>query len=229
MDAVELVIAVERRFKVTMPDEACSRVRTVADLAALVIARTPHEKRTCVSARTFYQLRAALVSAGVEHRSVRPGARLIELCPQGLRRAWRALRAHDPSVPRLEAPPVVDRALLWAAAIAVLASVGIVGVVAVSFGTAAAVGTFLTSITVLTLLCRASDVIGWRLPEGMETVGDVVRAIAPIQIAGGSPGERLLAQQRVLEEVRRLTAEQLGMPLEKVTPLSTFAGDLGVG
>ena len=45
--------------------------------------------------------------------------------------------------------------------------------------------------------------------------------------AGG--GQRLLWQQQVLEEVRLLTAEFLGLSLDKVKPESRFVEDLGAG
>ncbi len=46
LDGVELVMAVEDRFGVKLPDSECSHVRTVADLAALVIAKLPRAAET---------------------------------------------------------------------------------------------------------------------------------------------------------------------------------------
>lgn len=230
LDAVELVMEVEDRFNVKLADSECSRVRTVADLAALVISRLPRPSGICPTARTFFELRSQMVNgAGVERRLVRPKARLETLFPSGLRRPWRMLRMANPRLPRLVASSAVDTAIMWATAIGVFVSVAVVGVTWARFGAVAGVVAFLLVAVAMVTFLRTSKEVGWRLPPGVETVGDVVRLIAPIAVAHGSPGERLLAQQRVLAEVRRITSLQLGLPLEKVQPESDFVKDLGVG
>jgi acyl carrier protein len=40
LDAVELAIAVERRFNIEVPEEELTKLKTVADMLALVEART---------------------------------------------------------------------------------------------------------------------------------------------------------------------------------------------
>jgi acyl carrier protein len=41
LDAVELAIAVERRFDIEVPEEELTKLRTVADMVALVESRVP--------------------------------------------------------------------------------------------------------------------------------------------------------------------------------------------
>lgn len=118
---------------------------------------------------------------------------------------------------------------MWVTAIGVFVSVAVVGVTWARFGAAAGVVAFLLAAVAMVTFLRTSNEIGWRLPPEIETVGDVVRLIAPIEVAHGSPGERLLAQQQVLTEVRRITSQQLGLALEKIQPESDFVKDLGVG
>lgn len=230
LDAVELVMEVEDRFNVKLADSECARVRTVADLAALVISRLPRPSGICPTARTFFELRSQMVNAaGVERRLARPKTRLETLFPSGLRRPWRMLRKANPRLPRLVASSAVDTAIMWATAIGVFVSVAVIGVTWARYGAGAGVVAFLLVAVAMLVLLRTSSEIGWRLPPGVETVGDVVRLIAPIAVAHGSSGERLLAQQHVLAEVRRITSLQLGLPLEKVQPESDFVKDLGVG
>lgn len=157
LDGVELVMAVEDRFGVKLRDSECSRVRTVADLAALVIAHLSRPSASsCPSAKAFYDLRLLLGSEGdVPRGKVRPGARL-----DGLFTA-----------------PELARGESFAGPIA------------------------------------ASH----RRP------GPGGHAL---KIPAENSGQRLAAQQRVLEEVRRLTSEQLGIPIEKVQPESDFVRDL---
>lgn len=230
LDAVELVIEVEDRFNVKLPDSECARVRTVADLAALVISRVPRPSGICPTAHTFFELRRQMVTgAGVERPHVRPSTRLETLYPSGLRQPWRRLRRTNPRLPRLIASSAVDTTIMWVTAIGVFVSVAVVGVTCARFGAAAGVVACLFVAIAMVALLRASNEIVWRLPPGIGTVGDVVRLIAPIQIAHGSPGEQLLAQQHVLTEVRRITSSQLGLPLENIQPESDFVKDLRVG
>lgn len=60
----------------------------------------------------------------------------------------------------------------------------------------------------------------------VETVGQLANLIfAALQRAGAST----YTPAAVLDEVRRLTAEQMGLPLETIQPHSSFAKDLGMG
>jgi len=128
LDVVELMMEVEDRFKVTLRDSECSRVRTVGDLAALVVASLPRTPSSaCPTARRFVYSR-------------------IATC----------------------------------------------------------------------------------FPAGCDTMADLVRMTLPRELPGGH-GERVAAEQTVLREVRELTAEVSGQPLEKVQPESRFYEDLQMG
>jgi acyl carrier protein len=230
LDTVELVMEIEERFGVELPDAECAAVRTVADLAALVISRLPRSGVPCPTAHAFFELRNHIVaSTRIDRRRVRPRTRITELIPSGLWRSWRALRKSNPRVPRLVATPAIDTAMVWLTGLSVLAGVGMVAVVLATHGAGAGVAAFIVVAALVLTLSVVSREIGWRLPDGVETVGDVVRLIANDGPAYGSPGERLIAQQLVLAEVRRITSEQLGLPLDKVQPESDFLKDLGAG
>jgi acyl carrier protein len=229
LDGVEIVLEAERRFGVALEDAECARVTTVADLAALVWAKLPR-RCECPSARRFYELRVAIVeAAGVERRAVRPGTRLDAIIPRGARRrVWRRLRARDAMVPRLVWPAWVDDAMLWVAGALCMGAVMVLGV-------ACGAGGVLWGLVALAAMFVTGGVLVWgagawapRLPEGCATVGDLVRWTVPVGVPDGA-GERLIAQVAVLERVRAMVSEELGMPLEKVQPESRFVKDLGVG
>ena len=102
LDVVELVMDLEKRFNIALEDCSLVRVRTVADLAALVISRMSRVPDVCPTATTFYRLRALLVSTfGVERRSFRPGARLADVLPEDARSAWSSIQRFAPGVPPL--------------------------------------------------------------------------------------------------------------------------------
>lgn len=230
LDSVELVMEVEDRFGVHLPDSECSRVTTVADLAALVISRLPRGEGACPTARAFFDFRTLMTThAGFDRHLVRPKAQLIDLFPPGTRRLWSSLHGKNRRVPRLVPTARADSVLLWAGAITafawLMASAALWGfqgaVVAIPMSMIALAAGLLA-------FMRVYSYFSQHFPPGIETVGDVVRLIAPIAMPQGSPGERLIAQQRVLDEIRALTARQLRLPLERVQPNSDFVKDLEI-
>lgn len=62
------------------------------------------------------------------------------------------------------------------------------------------------------------------LPKG----GAAGSADAPLETPQGSPREQVTAHQSVLEEVRKLIARNLCLPLEQVQPTSELVKDLGM-
>jgi acyl carrier protein len=230
LDTVDLVLEVEHRFGVQLRDAECSEVRTVADLAALVIGKLPRRAEPCPTASTFYELRQRLLSnPTVQLQRIGPRTRLTEVFPRGLRSTWRQLRKHEPRVPRLVVSPGLDRMLLWVMGVAFFASVLVVSVAWARMGTGVGVVAVVAAVLVMSIVIRLPEAIGWRLPQEVETVGDLVRIIAPLDWPRGGAGARLLMQHRVLEEVREITSRELGVPLEKVKPESEFVKDLGAG
>lgn len=231
LDVVELVMEVEDHFNVRLPDSECARIRTVADLAALVIRRLPRDDGTCPTSRSFFAIRTLMVThAGLQRKDVRPKTRLNDLFPQGSRRVWNSLRTIDQRLPRLTVHRRVDGILLVIAALSVLACPIAAGLLLAWQGASGAAPTSLIVFAAGLWMFHSLYVQFVRhFPEGLETVGDVARLITPIPMPNNSSGERLIAQQRVLEEVRVLTAQQLGLPLESVQPTSEFVKDLGAG
>ena len=230
---VEIVMEVEERFSVKLNDAACAQARTVADLAALVLAQLPRSAAPCPTARTFFELRRQMVAlTGVDRRQVRPTTRVQALFPSGLRRPWRTLRQANPRLPPLVASSAVDGTMLLATALMVLVSPAAIGIVWARHGAAVGALAVLLAAVAAAILVRLSTQVGWRLPPHAQTVGDIVRftsPISPISPMHGRPGTRLLTQLHVLEEVRRITASHLGLPLEKVRADSDFLKDLHAG
>ncbi|MCC6661477.1 MAG: hypothetical protein IT437_11390 [Phycisphaerales bacterium] len=228
MDSVELVMEVEDHFKVTLPDSECSLVRTVADLAGLVISKLPRESGKCPTATRFFQVRDhVLETAGLPPRALRPKTKLEVVFPRRRRRAmWAMLRGRDPIIPRLVASPAVDQAFLW------LSGVGLFAWLlasAATWGAAGGVAAVLMGMVALiaggSLTAFAYSRLAVCFPEGCVTVGDLVRQTLPPQIPT-ERGRRLAAEQAVLQKVREIIAEQLGLKLDEVRPESRFIEDL---
>jgi acyl carrier protein len=226
---VELVMEVEERFDIKLPDSRCERIKTVADLAAAVISMQPQANGPCPSARAFYDLRRTLVwRTGVGKRSVRPGSLIADVIPSP-RAVWSDLRLLHPRLPSLELSREVDAALLWSAAIGVL---GLVVFIAWSFdrlgwsqGVLLAVAGLIV-IMVASMIARAS--LASQVPGHLVTVGDLARTLAVQQAPEPGSGAYLIHQAQVLREVRELVAAQVGLPLERVLPESLLLEDLGL-
>lgn len=230
LDGVEIAMAVEDRFRITLPDAEYSNVRTVADLAALVISRLPRAGGFCPAARLFLRVRGILAQeCGLDRRTLRPGTPLEMVFPPRKRRSrWKSLANAERNLPRLRLTGTarrVFRALglflffLWASwSVLMLVDYGVPGGVLSAFP--------LVGGAVAIAVARAR----WanEFPAGCETLGDLVRTIAPDSIPSDA-GRRLLYEQRILDQVQTITAETLGLKREKVTPESRFQEDLAVG
>ncbi|MEQ8843587.1 MAG: hypothetical protein RIB58_01935 [Phycisphaerales bacterium] len=228
LDGVELVMEIEDHFKVTLPDSECSEVRTVADLAALVISRLPGTSPGCPTARRYFRIRDLTVEAtGVPPRSVRPRTDLDQIFPMRQRRKrWNGLRQKDRVVPRLTASTGVDQAFLWGTGLALFAWLMLTAATWGASGASAAIPLALATVFAGGLgISFAYSRFAVCFPVGCATVADLVRMTMPHELPT-ERGERLAAEQEVLRKVREMTAAQLGMKVDKVQPQSRFVEDL---
>lgn len=232
LDGVELVMEVEDRFGVTLLDSECQQVRTVADLAALVISRLPSASIACPSARAFYQVRRLLVDhAHMERSRVRPDTRWEELFPHDLPRMWNGLRALEHRLPPLAFAPGVEVAIGYAGLVGVFATLGGAAVAWHQLGLMAGALTLGLGLALLATARGFLHPLRTRVPVGLGRLGDLARHWGGCRLTLSGelgPGGRLIQQQRVLDEVRAITSEQLGVPLERVKAESDFVRDLGL-
>ncbi|HEY3243011.1 MAG TPA: hypothetical protein VGM03_06625 [Phycisphaerae bacterium] len=228
LDSVELVMEVEDRFKIKLTEAECSSVRTVAELAALVFARLPGAQGLCPAMRAFHELRRLLIAqVGIERGLIRPQARLDALLSHDRWRCWRKLRKQNRRIPRLVA---TDRGSMLALTVgATFTFLWFVSCTAIwQLGEEMAIPASFLALTVWILgVAGVCELSRRHFPTGLETVGDLARMVSPMELPRSSAGKQPAMQQFVLEEIRRLTAEQLGIPLERIQPGSDFVKDLG--
>lgn len=218
LDSVELVLAVEREFGIRVPDADAASVITVQDLADLVTRlRGRAANAVCPTAAAFYALRRAWVSAGIAERGeIRPDARAARLVGVMHRReAWRAASIAGVQLPALWTPSLIR---FFAVGVGMLGTAVVVGIALM-----ARVPTFLFwSIVPVGLAIGIHGAFQLAIPPGVSTVGGLVHASLP------GPARPFDREAAVLIRVRELTAEQIGLPLEKVQPGSRFVQDLGL-
>ncbi len=224
LDGVELVVEVEDEFDIKIEDEAAASMQTIGDLARYVTwqMRSKWPRVSCPTTKCFYEVRGLLLDKlRVKRRDVRPSTRLIDLIPCRLRRRIvRSLSKRSLWVPELQR----SRVAVWLGlvfALAVGVSVGVLsGLFAgVLFGiisgliTVYAIGIAIYWITIPIAVC---------FPTGYETVGDLVRRATPNYDAQDE------IDASVLDRVRRIVAEQMRVPIEKLAPQTSFVKDLHI-
>ncbi len=99
LDTVELVMDVEDHFGILLREDESQRIRTIGDLADVILTRILASSVTaCPSMRAFYELRRAIrESLGLPELRIRPKTKLVELIPLSQRRAcWASIQSKQP-------------------------------------------------------------------------------------------------------------------------------------
>lgn len=230
MDSVELVLELEDQFRVELPDAECAEVRTVADLAAVVIRQLPRATAGCPTARRFRRLQDDVAAAtGMNRRDLRPRTPIADVFPPDeQRRRWAEMRARDQRVPRLTTTGTVDAWLLVATVALIVAAIAVMVMAAAKLGAVPALLLGLLTIAAGTTVLRWVHA-HWarKFPAGCHTLGDLARITMPPRIPT-EPGARLSFEQDVLSRVRHIVAEQFGRSPEHVEPSHRLIEDLGM-
>ncbi|WP_378172566.1 phosphopantetheine-binding protein [Aquimarina sp. SS2-1] len=94
LDSVELVMSVEDKFGIRIPDAECERIYTIQDFADKVfemISINPTDK--CLTQIVFYRIRRALISLTSIEKKIRPDMKISELFTQTeLKEKWSQLK-----------------------------------------------------------------------------------------------------------------------------------------
>jgi acyl carrier protein len=235
LDTVELVMAIEETFGLTIPDDRAGKIVTIGDAYRCILERLefPESPGSCLSAGAFYHLRRTLMrQAGTSRAAVRPGARLETLLADSdRRRSWVGLgESLGWRLPRLERPP-------WVVAASVLAVLALAGALAAGPVLLGFPGPSIDlGIVIFLVSCPLAALTAWyetrplatRIPAECSTVRGLIATVTTTNYA-------TLARRRGgwdREEVRavlfRLVAEQAGVPRERLTEDTRFVADLGM-
>lgn len=227
LDIVELVFAVEDAFGISITDEEASHTATVGQLHALVMSKLgPAETPVCLTSAAFYRTRRALMeTVPIPRREIRPSTPVEEVFPRRRRRElWpRFRRELALKLPELAHPGWTMLSLL-ACAIAV----AVVYPVTTGQPLSAAATWSLLAIPLWALFLKLTASLATRLPDGMNTVGDLSRIVLALNHAHFARTQRAWSPDEVWESLCRVIVEQTGVPRYKIAPEATFAGDLGL-
>lgn len=227
LDGVELLMDVEGHFGITIRDSEASSLCTVGDLVSLVQSRLiAAQSASCPTLAAFLSLRACVreITSNGQLR-LRPRTRLQDaLLPAQRQQLWKQLEVmlgtHPPGLRR----PKALRRLLGAIALTSIL---------IAIRSASAIDWSLLPLTLMGaalligILERAT--IGFRVlpPNELATFGDLAKRLAGLHVAN----HRLEMQtfEEVLEEVRPIVAEALGVAQSQVVAEARFVQDLGMG
>lgn len=219
LDGVELVLAVEEEFGINIDDADAITLATPGMLSDYVIARlgvASRIKGRCLSQAGFYRIRSALVRQfGARRNEVRPDSPIRHFLNGKIRKQWVELqKAIDATgLPGLQCRKRIAYPIQIALPCAGLALLILAG--APSWTLIFAFFALWVSAVIITF--KLADVV----PEGLATVG----ALAPyVRIQN----QEEWTSECVLHRVLQITAEQLGIPIEKIHPDSDFVKDLGL-
>ena len=235
LDGVEIVMELEDEFKVTLPDAKCSCTHTVMDVAAMVISELRlRTTNVCPTAHQFYKLRNTLVDVlHIDKQSIRPRTMLSEIFPaDDYRRIWEQLRIKIPNLPAPEIPHDASKLGAWIFMLGIVTIAVMTGYMfwLLNFTHAVSMGFFMLFAWVLLSISFTlfrSTYFGTHIPAVCTTFGDLVRTSMPTTIPF-EHSERLAAEYSVIEKVRAIIAEQMGLPLDDVTPEKRLVKDLQI-
>lgn len=212
LESVEVILEIEDRFGISIPDEDASRIRTVGDLVDVVHRRIEESARECEntspqacrSSRAFYRLRRELLRLlPLARHDVQRFASLEELIPRNTRRrTWQALQGAQVRLPQLEFTSAAWMAILVATLVpTVLMAVWLSSTLAV-----------LASPLIFLGARAAADPFRTAVPESCHSVEAAARFLSAHPMVTGQS----LSRADVASMVRQVLSTQLRVPAESI-------------
>ena len=225
LDLVELVMAVEERFGITLTDAEAEKAETPAKLIDLVVSKVQTAPVSgWMTRRAFYALRRELMKAFHWHRSeIVPTAKLEELVPRvGRQQAWErlgtALKAKE--WPELNRPT-------WFLLLMLGLFVG-TGV-ALRFRLHVSPWWFFLGLPLWALSIQASKPLCREFPRHRSTVGQLSEFLLGAAPELFQPTGRSWSRPEVAAGIRDMTIEELGLKPGEYREDARFVGDLAGG
>ncbi len=226
MDGVEIVMDVEDHFGISIQDSEAEHVRAVGDLVALVQARIAAAQREyCPTLTAFLSLRnAARVVLGDDSVHLRPRDAVANILAPTQRRAlWKQLPALMGTSPRPLRRPALLRRSLAAISIAVLL-LALFSALTIDFQTLPLTIIVAAGVIVvlhyLTIPLRSIPPVGWM------TFGEITTEMVGLKVA--TKMVHLRSDDEILNELRPLLVNVLGVDGAEIVPAARFVEDLGM-
>lgn len=249
MDMVELIMDIEDRFNIAIPDEDFERVRTVGAfhehvLAQLAIKREtepvdhPRSRPHCPTQQAFLTLRQAIQTTRPDaaNARIRPSTLLADLFPRNRRRsAWKNLgKQLDVWLPMLKLPRPIGTLIKW------LVPIGLTGLAIAAATTSDFPGEAVFQVfygSIMTAIALAAGFVLSRpfatqfRPE-LATVGDVARHLFekhPYRYDGTRDAAPTMSDEEVWDIIVDRIAEIGGIERDTIRSETRFIEDIYFG
>ncbi len=226
LDGVQLVMEIEDKFGITIPDSVYSEIRTVGDLVGLCLdrilaANTMH----CPSLSCFLSLRHLV--RGIRNDPdlrLRPRDNVETVLDESDRkRIWQQLPELLKTNPReLRRPAGLRKTLVL-----VVLSFPIVLMAVLPWNVGILMLIWFATYAFGMILFRLTINFRTRTPNGYTTFGDITKRMVGLSIATNPPAET--DYDTVFSIVKQIVVDQLGVDDDEVVPTARFVEDLGVG
>lgn len=222
-DTVELIMAVEDGFGISIPDRDAEKIHTAGELsryiAEAVGAAGTGASKCCPTAGAFFLARRRLAGHSTAPvQRIRPGTLIADLLPEtGRRKAWRSLGNQlGIRLPALEFPP----------RLALLPFLGLGIVLIVGLACLSPVLVLLAPIVLVFGSGVAEFFFGTRIPRRYRTVGQISRLLLPETLRKRKPDARAWSEADVWQVTRHLIAACAGVSPSSITRRTDLIRDL---
>ncbi len=226
LDAVELVMDVEDHFGIVIDDDEAGRLHTVGDLVALIRSRVDAASSSaCLSLSAFFSLRRLIRDiVGDERMRLRPSQSIVDRLSRANRRElWRRLPEILGTVPPALRYPRMIRVVLFL--LSVLLLIAAFAIASIDWRMLP-LTLFVAGMLILLLFMSTSSLRS--VPrDSMATLGDVSRMI--VGRTAVTTDLDLPDDTAILDELRPIVANVLGVDVDRIVPEVRFVEDLGMG
>lgn len=220
LDGVELVMAVEDEFKISISDSDAAQCVTVGKLVDLIYSRLRHNTQDpCLSQQGFHIVRKTMMERlGLKRSQIKLEAKLDDFIGRSNRREvlqklLNALRGNETECcPSLERPK-------WMTPIVSLVIPVVVCVSIVSLTWLPFIVALLVAVVAGILANLMTTPFKREFPASLSTVQDLIKFTRTLD-------SRKWTKDEVFKKIREITVEQLGVKESQVTLEARFIEDL---
>ena len=231
LDSVELVIAVEEIFEISIEDEDAGMMRTVDDLYEYVIkVLNADSKESCLSSIAFYKTRKMIIKyLDITRNNIKPTTKVKSVFRErDIREQWTLIeKKMGIELPSLNRPlwliNLINCIFLLFVFIAVLMYVIdiITGYCSFLF---IIIGVLITS-----LLYRITEKFATKIPKKINLVSDISNIVMVNEYRKQEKPKQSLSKNEIWNILVYIIVEQLDVEAEMITKKATFIEDLGMG
>lgn len=216
LDTVELVLAFEEEFGITIKDEDAEKLTTPGAVANYVMSRVrTNASDPCPSQAGFYRIRSRLMTAfSMQRKEIHLHSSLHQILKGDIRRNWEKLRAalEAEHLPKLKRTKILFYTFVFAIPAAIVSPMISAGI---------PLSAIMAAFCILVFFENALSVkMGTVLPSHIQTVAALIPYV-------GCASSVIWTREMVLSAVIKVTSEKLGISIDKINENSHFVHDLG--